>query len=312
MSSLIRNSINSQVIKSGYVGIFIKDQSKLQINEVYQRNTPVPVASISKPFTAFSILKLVDLGVIKLNDPVARYFPDLFEFRNMKGGVEITVRDLLQHTSGIPYEGKVAMVKISIGKRNYVIPNQVAIAGTKFIYSNYNYRLLAKLVEKTIGQSLSDFLIENLFEPLDIVDYNLESFDGAAGLEISPQAIYKFSKMILSGGVWEGKRLISRKKIKYFVKPPRFTKTKPISYYGIGWTIYRTKNKIEFLTHKGKGDYSHSVLKIYPRKAAISMLFTLQTRKNPKKFNQLNTILEQKLEKYFIQLDKLEEGSIKK
>src|SRR5699024_12009745 len=63
-------------------------------------HTPVRIASVSKPVTAFAVLQLVDDGDIRLDDPVTSVLPELYV-----GGTDpdaITIRMLLSHTSGLP------------------------------------------------------------------------------------------------------------------------------------------------------------------------------------------------------------------
>jgi CubicO group peptidase (beta-lactamase class C family) len=308
LSNLITDSVKDGTIQAGYILVFKDGQLSLEMGEVFQRNSLISVASITKPFSAFCILKLVESGVFKLSDPISRYISDLHEYKDMKGGEEITIRDLLQHTSGIPYEGNSTMVKIHVGTKSINIPNQVDIAGKRFIYSNYNYRLLASLVEEATGQSLADYLKEVLLDPLEIWDYDLSQFDGASGLLISPDGLSRFAKMILAKGNWQDKQLLSYSKWKYFTKRPRKSTSKVPNYYGIGWTIQKKKKKVEIMMHIGRSETSYSVLKIYPEEKIISMYFVTNSKKNPKKFEALHKTLESRIEKYISQSIKLEQS----
>lgn len=304
ISTSLITSINQQVLKGGYLSVYIKGKQILEINEILQRNSLIPIASISKSFTAFAILKLVEGGYVKLSEPISKYIPELLEYKELKGDKEITVRDLLQHTSGIPYEGNRTLIQISLGQRKYNIPIQFHPAGEKFIYSNHNYRLLAKIVENTIGQNIGEYVKEVIFEPLEILDYDINYYDGAAGIGISPDGLYRFSAMILGGGRLEGREFIQRRYFKLFFKTSQASK----NYYGLGWKLETTqdKKKIEAIWHNGQGEVANSLLKIYPQKKLIVIFFMVQSKKNPNAFFTLYNQIEKKIEKYLQILSKLE------
>jgi CubicO group peptidase (beta-lactamase class C family) len=313
ISSGFINSINKQVLKGGYVAIYSKGKPSLEINEILQKNSPIPVASISKPFTAFAILKLVEGGYVKLSHSIAKYIPEFIEFKDLKGKKEITVQDLLQHTSGIPYEGNRILVQVQITGKKYNIPIQSHPAGEKFIYSNHNYRLLARIIEATIGQTISEYVQEVILDPLEILDYNSTYYDGASGLAISPDGLYRFSMMILGGGRFEGREFMQRKYLKSFFRFPKISGSHE-KYYGIGWQIQTSKDKkkIEAIWHGGKGDFTTSLLKIYPQNKTVVLIFMVQTRKNQERFLAINKETEKNAEKYMDILKQLETLPLKK
>jgi D-alanyl-D-alanine carboxypeptidase len=130
--------------------------------------TRYAVGSISKQFTAAALLLEQEHGKLSLNDKVAKYLPEL-----TRAG-EISIRQLLSHTSG--YE--------DYAPQDYLIPEWTkpttpdAILerwakkplnfdpGTRWQYSNTNYVIAGKILEKVSGQALLPFLKENFFEPL--------------------------------------------------------------------------------------------------------------------------------------------------
>ena len=129
------------------------------------------LASVSKQFTATAILLLKDKNKLKLTDSLRHYFPEL----PYSG---ISIYQMLTHTSGMPdYEE--AMNKK--WDRNKVAFNNDMIAflakeklpvlfapGTKWTYSNTAYALLASIVERVSGQSFSEFMTQNIFQPLQM------------------------------------------------------------------------------------------------------------------------------------------------
>ncbi len=140
----------------------------LEKKRVADANIRYAVGSISKQFTAAALLLLQEQGKLSLDDHVDKYFPHL-----TRAG-EITIRQLLSHTSG--YE--------DFAPQDYIIPawtqptTPAAILdtwankplnfgpGTKWQYSNTNYTLAGEIFEKVSGQTLLAFLKEKIFDPL--------------------------------------------------------------------------------------------------------------------------------------------------
>jgi D-alanyl-D-alanine carboxypeptidase len=135
------------------------------------------VGSISKQFTAAAVMLLVQRHKLRLDDPVAKFIPGLTQ------GDQVTVRELLSHTSG--YE--------DYAPQDYMIPAwlrpttpQAVVnhwarlplnfpPGTAWQYSNTNYKIAGLIVEKLTGESLMTFLQAHIFAPLHmgaIVDLN--------------------------------------------------------------------------------------------------------------------------------------------
>ncbi|HTJ10893.1 MAG TPA: serine hydrolase domain-containing protein [Dinghuibacter sp.] len=132
--------------------------------------TRVNVASTSKPFTSLAVLQLVDEGRVRLNDPVKRYLTD-FPYAN------ITVRHLLGQTSGLPQLERFEDGYI-LEHPDALISNEEAYAqlvaagqplrfapGDKWMYNNFNYAILALLVQKMSGQKFAEYMREHVFEP---------------------------------------------------------------------------------------------------------------------------------------------------
>lgn len=139
-------------------------------------NTPESkfrLGSVTKQFTAASILLLEERGKLSIADPVNKYLAD-----GPAAWKDVTLHHLLTHTSGIPsftgfpeYPG--------IKKRTHTPEQLVALfrgrplefaPGDKYRYNNSGYVLLGYLVEKVSGVSYERFVRENLFEPLDMKD----------------------------------------------------------------------------------------------------------------------------------------------
>lgn len=130
--------------------------------------TPMPVASVSKSFTALAVMQLVEEGKVDLDEPVRRYLPD-FRLADPRGA-KITVRELLSQTSGLNDN--------TLPEKSLPQPDSLAGAvvrareatlatdpGTKHYYTNTNYHLAARLVEVVSGEPFANYLRRNVFEP---------------------------------------------------------------------------------------------------------------------------------------------------
>jgi CubicO group peptidase (beta-lactamase class C family) len=146
---------------------------------------PMNIGSVSKSFTAAAVLSLIRAGKIKPTDTVKQHFPDLPEWAG-----RVTIADLIHMRSGIPdflerpsdgarvdnSEGATQLFgtkkslfdTVSFGEVYASIKKTQVLAfepGSKFSYSNANYTLLAKLLEKTSGMGIEAYLNENVLSP---------------------------------------------------------------------------------------------------------------------------------------------------
>jgi CubicO group peptidase (beta-lactamase class C family) len=133
------------------------------------------VASMSKQFTAASILLLAEQGKLSLDDDVHKYILELPEF-----GERITLRHLLHHTSGL--RDQWALLELAGWRYSQdlitdddvmsVVTRQRALnfkPGEKYMYSNTGFTLLAIVVKHVSGMSLREFTTKNIFEPLGMM-----------------------------------------------------------------------------------------------------------------------------------------------
>ena len=150
------------VFKKGY-GV-----SNVSTQEKITQNTNFRLASVTKQFTAMSILLLVQKGRIKLEDPLTKYFPSFPAY-----GKDIKIKHLLTHTSGLmDYEDLMPATQVmQLHDTNclqlmYKANGLYFAPGAQYKYSNTGYAILALIVEKISGQDYGLFLKENIFKPL--------------------------------------------------------------------------------------------------------------------------------------------------
>jgi CubicO group peptidase (beta-lactamase class C family) len=138
-------------------------------------NTPQTIfesGSVAKQFTAAAIVLLQQDGKLSLDDPVRKYIPELPDY-----GAPLTIRHLLNHTSGIRDWGTVLSLT-GAGRGERVITQDLALdiithqraldftPGSEYSYSNSGYNLLAIIVERVSKQKFPAFVEERLFKPL--------------------------------------------------------------------------------------------------------------------------------------------------
>jgi len=128
-------------------------------------DTVFDLASLTKCVaTATSVMKLLEEGRVRLNDPVTSYLPEF----GQNGKQDVTVRELLTHYSGLrpdldlqtPWQGRDTAYKMLMQEKSAYSP------GARFLYSDINFETLGFIVERVSGASLSDFARKNIFAPL--------------------------------------------------------------------------------------------------------------------------------------------------
>lgn len=132
-------------------------------------DSPMPLASLSKSFTARGVMRLVEQGKVKLDTPVRSYLPEftMADPRYMK----ITVRQLLDQTSGMSDSTfpELTLDAPATLKDSVAMLRDAKLAGepgAQFRYHNPNYAVLARMVEKVSGQPFGRYMTDQVFKPL--------------------------------------------------------------------------------------------------------------------------------------------------
>lgn len=236
-------------------------------------DTVFDLASLTKVVaTTTAVMQLVEKGKLRLDAPVAKYWP-----RFKAGGKKaITVRQLLTHHSGLrpdlslkqKWSGYDATLKKIIAERPVCSP------GTRYIYSDINFEVLGELVRRVSGSSLDVYAEEHIFRPLGMNDtgfrpsaalngriaptecliplngdevkilkgevhdptaHRMGGVAGHAGLFSTADDLSVFARMLAGGGVYEGVRILSQSSVREMTK-----KQTPAdgALRGFGWDIY--------------------------------------------------------------------------
>ena len=150
-------------------------------------DTVFRIGSVTKQFTAAAILQLVQQGRLSLDDKLSKFFP------TFPGGDQVTVRELLTHTSGIHNYTEFGwklwiLLEMTHHHSTESWVNHIAAQhplydfppGTAWHYTNSGFYLLGAIVEKLSGMSLHDYFAKNLFDPLGLTRTALDT-DGTTG-----------------------------------------------------------------------------------------------------------------------------------
>lgn len=250
--------------------------------ETMTARTRVPVASLSKAMTAFTVMRLVEEGRVDLDRPVHEYLPE-FTMADRRAR-DITVRQLLTQTSGMadttypdltrhqPHTLKEAVAAMR-GARLDATP------GTRYRYHNPNYFVAARLVEVVAGRSFAEQLAKDVFGPLGMDDTrSVESTTqmpdaargyvraygttislahprwfaaGGHGVVTSAEDLARWLIVQNNGGVSaEGRRVATARTIELTHTPPTATRD---SDYAMGWRAGREDGgRTTALQHTGQ------------------------------------------------------------
>ncbi|HEF1899753.1 serine hydrolase domain-containing protein [Bacillus cereus group sp. MYBK108-2] len=163
-------SFDSGVTYKGAVGL-----ASIEKNLPITTNTVFNIASVSKQFTAFSILLLEQERKLSLDNSIVKFVPSIGAYAE-----PVTLRHLIHHTGGLVDYMELAQAEnikftdiLTVEESLKHLKNhQIARfpIGTKFEYSNTGYFLLSLVVEKVSGKSLRQFAKERIFDPLHMKD----------------------------------------------------------------------------------------------------------------------------------------------
>lgn len=225
------------------------------------------LASVSKQFTGVGIMLLKEQGKLNFDDPIINFFPNL-PYPN------VTVRNLLNHVSGIPdvYMDFPKKYKKEIGnaltitkvisllqKENLPLVNE---PNEKYVYNNTGYVLLAGIIEAVSNTSFESFMQEELFDKLGMKNtrvWNLvsekddfknktSSFENILGevIELKPDildgvagdgAVFSsIEDMVLWNSFWNQNSLLSKETIKEAFKTSKLNNNTQ-NNYGFGWIV---------------------------------------------------------------------------
>lgn len=252
-----------------------------EANRPMRPDSVFAIASMTKPVTATAVMILVDEGKVSIDDPASKYIPE-FKDATLKNGQkpsrEVTIRDLMTHTSGLGgdqrLEGSLEETAKVLAKRGLDFE-----PGTKWQYSP-GLTVCGRVVEVASGQKFEAFLAERIFKPLRMNDTGFlltdelqgrlarlyEPGEGGKGLRASKHWLNdpaemrtrgpnpsgglfstaadmgRFYQMVLNGGELDAHRIVSKKSVEEMTRVQTDglkTGFTDGNGWGLGWCVVR-------------------------------------------------------------------------
>lgn len=233
------------------------------------------IGSISKSFTAAAIMQLQEKGLLNVNDPISKYI------HGIKRGDDITIHQLLTHTSGLSRDGlMVGSFEVSLEEDiNFINEKPMLFEpGKGYSYSNAGYIILAAIIEKVSGKLYNDYIRDNIFIPLKMdssrggkdasygdnqsIGYNIltdapmklpmfnfSEIKGCGNIYSTVEDLYKYDRALYD------EKLLSKESL-----DTMFT-SYPVSNCGYGWGITERFGHKE-ISHNGHIDgYFSSIIR---------------------------------------------------
>ena len=261
--------------------------------------TPFIIGSVSKSLTALAVMQLVEANRIDLDAPVRQYLP-WFRVADEKASAEITVRDLLNHTSGLSTktgrsfqgDGDTSDTALERAVRKLDDAELTEPVGSKHQYSTINYSVLGLIVQTVAGQPYERFVQTRIFDPLQMGD-SFTSEESAAPQGLATGHNYSFGRSRsadlpynrglvpagylissaedmthylisqLNGGRYDRASVLSPAGIDALHRPAVQTPEADTSY-GMGWFVGPV-NEIPAVHHQGETFNFHSNVVLTPQ-----------------------------------------------
>jgi D-alanyl-D-alanine carboxypeptidase len=263
--------------------------------------TPWGVGSVTKVFMSTVVLQLVEEGLLDVDEPVAPYVPQLVD------GDRITVRHLLQHTSGLNDFLHQPPVTAD-ATREWTTAEMLAVAeaagrtgepGATHHYSNTNYILLGDVVEQVTGHDWFDEVRSRIIEPLGLRHTGVVGFDEApgyvmaggalvvpppahpslggssGGMQSTPADLLVFIRAVADGTLLTSE---SQALMRSWVPGDDLSKFGLLHRYGLGLESY-SNDSITVVGHLGNG-HAHSAFVGYDADRGTAVVVTLNAN-NP-------------------------------
>ena len=270
----------------------------------FERNLPVTpktnfrLASVTKQFTAMTILQQIERGTLSFDTALTDIFPEFPDY-----GKSITIEHLLQHTSGLyDYEGMEPEGLTRQLKDKDALAAMMSVeeayfpVGEEHRYSNTAYAVLTQILEKVTGTPFREYLKENIFDPLEMNNtlayenginevpnraYGYTIEDG--GVRLTDQSTY--SAVLGDGGIYSNledlykwdQSLYTDKLLGQKYLDMAFTNHKTndgkLMDYGYGWRIENYKG-MDVLYHTGSSIGFRNILYRIPSKNFTAVILT--------------------------------------
>ncbi|QDU88513.1 Esterase EstB [Pirellulimonas nuda] len=282
-------------------GVFLErvvgDRQVEPVRKPMEIDSVFDLASLTKPVaTATSVMLLVERGQVRLSDPVSQYLVEL----DRDATRDVTIDQLLTHAAGFVPDNSIRDYQDGPAEawRRLLALDPQKPPGHVFQYSDVNFELLGKLVERVDGRPLERFVADELFEPLGMNDTMflpteplqrravateqrdgewlvgevhdpraalLGGVAGHAGLFSTAADLARYAQMMLGEGSVENVRVLSPLTVREMIRPRVVAEARR----GAGWDVRSpySKNRGDLLSDAafGHGGFTGTVLWIDPQ-----------------------------------------------
>ena len=259
----------------------------------FTADTPFLIGSISKQFTAAAILHLEMQGLLQTSDPINLYLPGVPPEKE-----EITLHQLLTHTAGLPqHHAESDFEPLTREEALTLIFNRPLgfRPGSAYAYSDAGYVVLAAIIERVSGRPFTEYLLENLFEPVGLV--NTRFYDDGLWQTTPVAHGYYNGRDIGSPAEWPGPywSLLGAGGIvstvgdlfrwqqalqQHTILPADLTEKLWTPYvninegtaYGYGWQISQTEYGGQLIWHVGAGRAHNAEFRYFPERETVIII----------------------------------------
>jgi CubicO group peptidase (beta-lactamase class C family) len=269
-------------------------------------DTQFAIGSATKAFTALGVLMSADEGKLSLDDSPKKYL-SYFKMKDPETDKNMTVRDLLAHTSGLN-RTDLAMITGQLNRQQLIQvageAQPMAKLRERFFYQNIMFAAAGEVTATVQKQPWEKFVPEKIFKPLGMTNSNMSiremekardysfgyeyNFDtkvtrrlpfrpiddvGPAGsINSSARDMARWLTFVMNGGAIDGKRLVSEKSFEEWTKPQMKITPNGKVNYGLGWFL-QDWNGLKVVQHGGNIDGFNSLVAMIPeRKLGFVML----------------------------------------
>jgi CubicO group peptidase (beta-lactamase class C family) len=269
-------------------------------------DTLFDVQSVTKPFTALAVMMSVDGGKMSLEDSPKKFLSYL-KFGDPEIDANVTIRDLLSHRTGLANANLTWQTR-ALNRREVIqvvsLAKPTARLREQFQYNNAMYSVAGEAMASANNSAYEQVISNRIFKPLNMKSSNLsvdefqKSPDFAFGYEFTniPGEVRKFPlydysnvaaagsinssardmgqflRLMLNGGVIDGKRLISEKNFKEMFTPQ--IKIGASGYWTLGWASRGTWNGHRIVFHGGAQEGFNSIIALMPDQKLGFVLLT--------------------------------------
>ena len=180
----------------------------------YRMDTPKLFYSMTKTVSSLAIGIAEDQGLLSVEDPIVKFFPELLPEQPDPHLPQITIRQLLTMSCGIDRDTYPELFVQDNWPRAFLAQTFPREPGSHFLYCTHGSHMLSAIITRVSGLTLEDYVNRYLFHPMGIFEAKWEHSPegltaGGMGLSLCPGSLAKLARLYLGKGCYEGKQLIS-------------------------------------------------------------------------------------------------------